>query len=186
VHRELHAHPDHPARERRRLLPGGRELANRQRLPRRVRQRAPRGRESCDTGITSGSGKCPTAADCNDSKPCTADSVSGSGCSAKCVNTTLGPSLAGKDGCCPAGATSLTDSDCAVVCGNSLVESGEKCDTGILAGAGKCPTLADCNDGNVCTVDSLSGGGCTVACQHTNATPNATPRTAAARSAPRP
>jgi len=45
-------------------------------------------------------------------------------------------------------------------CGNGLVEPGETCD-------GDCP--ADCDDGNACSVDSLTGdaSSCLVICDHT-------------------
>ncbi len=120
--------------------------------------------ENCDTGITSGLGKCPTAATCDDQKVCTADSVVGSACTAKCQNTAILANLLTKDGCCPAGATQLTDVDCNPVCGNAAVEAGEKCDTGIKSGPGKCPTLAECNDLDVCTADALKGTTCTLEC----------------------
>ena len=120
--------------------------------------------ENCDTGITSGAGKCPTTAACNDQKVCTSDSVVGSACSAKCQNTAILANLTMADGCCPSGATQLTDVDCNPVCGNAAVETGEKCDTAIKSGPGKCPALADCNDLDVCTLDSLKGTSCTLEC----------------------
>jgi hypothetical protein len=36
--------------------------------------------------------------------------------------------LGTKDGCCPSGCTANTDSDCAAVCGNKVMEPGELCD----------------------------------------------------------
>ena len=120
--------------------------------------------ENCDTGITSGTGKCPTATDCDDKDVCTADAVIGTGCSAKCQNTAILANLSAADGCCPTGATQLTDADCNPVCGNAAVETGEKCDTAIKSGPGKCPALADCNDLDVCTLDSLKGTSCTLEC----------------------
>jgi cysteine-rich repeat protein len=52
----------------------------------------------------------------------------------------------GGDGCCPAGCNHNNDGDCAPVCGNGAVETGERCD-----------------DGN-----TLNGDGCDPSCQYTN------------------
>ena len=68
------------------------------------------GNEMCDTGIASGSGACPTS--CDDSMACTTDTlVSGGTCDATCSHTTVTQAVNG-DGCCPSGATGLTDDDC--------------------------------------------------------------------------
>jgi len=117
-------------------------------------------------------GKCPTLADCDDKDACTKDSLSGGACTLKCANTTLTANLLAKDGCCPKGATSLTDLDCPVKCGNGVVEAGETCDTAIKAGPGKCPTHADCDDKDKCTSDALLGTLCTAKCQNTKVLPN--------------
>ena len=121
--------------------------------------------ETCDTGITSGNGKCPTMADCNDNNACTTDSVANAGtCTAACSNVAI-TACVGGDGCCPAGCTHANDSDCSSLCGNGVVDQGETCDTAIQSGTGKCPT--DCNDNNACTHDMLlSGGTCMAACSH--------------------
>jgi hypothetical protein len=65
------------------------------------------------------------------------------------------------DGCCPAACNHNNDSDCSATCGNGIVESGETCD------GANCPT--DCNDGNACTTDMLTGSAanCSAACTHT-------------------
>ncbi len=84
--------------------------------------------ETCDTGITSGAGKCPTT--CSDGNSCTTDTLSSAGtCQAAC---SFPPITAPKngDGCCPAGANANNDTDCAPVCGNKVVENGEQCDDG--------------------------------------------------------
>ena len=52
------------------------------------------------------------------------------------------------DMCCPSGANGNSDPDCSSMCGNGIVEPGERCD-------GRCPK--DCNDNNACTVDALEG-----------------------------
>ncbi|HEY4242018.1 MAG TPA: DUF4215 domain-containing protein [Kofleriaceae bacterium] len=96
--------------------------------------------ETCDTGIASGIGSCPTS--CNDGVACTTDALHNAGsCTAVCSHDPILTAIDG-DGCCPLGATGLTDSDCAV-CGNGIVEHGESCD-----------------DGN-----TMAGDGCSATCQ---------------------
>ena len=111
--------------------------------------------ETCDPPQT-----CP--AGCDDGDACTADSSSGSAaeCSLACSHDPI-VACSGGDGCCPAGCSSLDDGDCAVVCGNGVVEAGESCDP-----PASCP--ADCDDGDACTADSSSGSaaGCDLACSH--------------------
>lgn len=81
--------------------------------------------EKCDVGIAQGNpGACPT--DCNDSDVCTDDALVGTRCQQECTHTPKTPNPVA-DGCCPIGATGLTDPDCAV-CGNGIVELGEVCD----------------------------------------------------------
>lgn len=49
-------------------------------------------------------------------------------------------------------------------CGNGVLDAGELCDPAIPAGQdGACP--AACDDGDACTVDTLAGAGCAVACE---------------------
>jgi cysteine-rich repeat protein len=107
--------------------------------------------ELCDTKIASGPGACPTS--CNDNQACTDDVLSGTGCLAECVHSAITAKVNG-DGCCPAGADASTDDDCSSICGNGIVEPGEACDKGIVAGAGACPTA--CDDGMACTSNVLS------------------------------
>jgi cysteine-rich repeat protein len=120
--------------------------------------------EVCDTAITAGAGRCPTA--CNDGNVCTTDSLQAGGtCGATC--TTVPITMArGGDGCCPPGATLMTDSDCTAVCGDGVRSGSESCDTGIRTGAGACPTA--CTAPNACTTATLSGGGtCAASCINT-------------------
>ena len=122
--------------------------------------------ESCDTAITSGQGSCPLA--CNDDEACTADSLEGSGCTAKCIYSPISTCDAeASDGCCPANCTEETDADCAALtCGNGKLDPGERCDTAIAAGEiGGCP--ARCDDGTACTTDNVVGSGCEAYCQYT-------------------
>jgi cysteine-rich repeat protein len=121
--------------------------------------------EACDSAIAAGQpGACPT--DCDDDLGCTTDVLSGIACQAACMHSTITATAPG-DGCCPTGASNLVDNDCPAVCGNSIIETGERCDTGIAAGmAGACP--AGCNDGFVCTTDTLMHAGmCTAECVNT-------------------
>ncbi|MBX7193989.1 MAG: DUF4215 domain-containing protein [Sandaracinaceae bacterium] len=125
------------------------------------------GMETCDTAIAAGrTGACPTS--CDDGMVCTTDTLVGTDCSAECVATPI-TDPSDDDGCCPPGATSLTDRDCPVVCGNRALEAGEVCDTGILSGPGACPTV--CSDAIACTLDVLENAGtCDAKCLHTEIT----------------
>ncbi|MBW2261992.1 MAG: hypothetical protein JRG91_08480 [Deltaproteobacteria bacterium] len=112
------------------------------------------GVETCDPP-----GSCPTA--CDDGDLCTTDVMTGdpSTCDATCTFPPI-VSCVGGDGCCPGGCDSTTDSDCGVsICGNGTIDLGETCDP-----PGSCPT--SCDDGNGCTVDTLSGdpSTCDVVC----------------------
>jgi len=124
--------------------------------------------ETCDIAISQGQpGACPTS--CDDSDPCTTDTLVGDGtCEAHCTNDEI--ACTDGDGCCPTGCNNNTDDDCAAVCGNGVVEPNdpinpETCDTGIPAEeSGSCPT--SCSDGEACTSDTLTGTGCQIACAY--------------------
>jgi hypothetical protein len=88
----------------------------------------------CGNAVKEGSEACdPCPSDCNDSDPCTTDSLAGSPstCSVVCSHATITQAMAG-DGCCPGGANSTTDSDCQPACGNGIREGSEACDGGSL------------------------------------------------------
>lgn len=110
--------------------------------------------ELCDTDIASGAGACPIS--CNDNVACTDDVLNGTACLAECLHSNITARVDG-DGCCPPGADATNDSDCVSMCGNGVVETGELCDTAIVAGAGACPMM--CNDMQVCTTDMLQNAG---------------------------
>jgi hypothetical protein len=121
--------------------------------------------EFCDTGVTTGMATaCPVAADCPDTNSCTSDILLSAGtCNAICAHREVTTFISG-DGCCPAGASHSTDSDCPVVCGNRMVESGESCDTGVAAGApGACPV--PCAKKTACTKEVTDGTGCKAVCR---------------------
>jgi hypothetical protein len=123
--------------------------------------------ESCDSMLGPGPGTCPAGGDCDDGDACTEDTLVSAGtCSARCTHRLIITAVAG-DGCCPLRADAITDEDCHASCGNGVVEPGERCDAQIAAGRdGACPTAADCDDGNPCTVDAVLGSGCQVTCSH--------------------
>ncbi len=130
--------------------------------------------ELCDTKISAGQpGACPTAS-CDDGDSCTVDSLVGQACRQRCDHLPQAVAKPG-DGCCPVGATHLDDSDCPALekCGDGQVEPGESCDVAILAGQpGACPT--DCDDGDPCTSDEVSGALCASHCASEPLGPDAT------------
>jgi hypothetical protein len=111
--------------------------------------------ETCDP-----SSACPT--DCSDGNSCTIDTVTGNAtsCTAACVHQTITECKSG-DHCCPAGCNAREDGDCPAHCNNAELEPGETCDP-----ISSCPTA--CNDGNGCTIDTLTGGAdnCTASCSY--------------------
>ena len=120
--------------------------------------------ETCDIAIPSGvQGSCPRS--CDDGVSCTQDRFNGSDCTLTCSHspiTACNPN--DRDGCCPAGcATADRDPDC--LCGNGILEPGEKCDVAIKdPQRGGCPI--SCDDGQGCTADQLIGAGCDQHCAH--------------------
>lgn len=119
--------------------------------------------ESCDTGIGSGPGSCPTS--CDDGQACTADALSGAACDTVCTHDEIVAAVSG-DGCCPSGANASSDSDCPSACGDGFVDVSEQCDTGITTGPGACPTT--CSDTDACTIDTLMDAGtCQATCTFT-------------------
>lgn len=108
------------------------------------------GTESCDTKITEGPGACPTR--CASVDPCEPMTLEGVGCQAHCVKNTISSAKDG-DGCCPAGVTSATDSDCETGCGNGVLEPGETCDY-----KSGCPV---CESKDRCTVVTSKGSAMT-------------------------
>jgi hypothetical protein len=120
--------------------------------------------EQCDTKIAPGQvGACPTQ--CDDKDPCTKDTLVGKACGVSCKSTPI-KSFTPGDGCCPTGATSLTDSDCPASCGNGVLDPGETCDPKIASGKqGACDL--GCDDGDPCTRDAPGGSACKPSCFNT-------------------
>lgn len=116
--------------------------------------------EACEP--TGTSKPCPNS--CDDGDSCTTDMLTGSAaqCTAQCVHVLITAAKSG-DGCCPANADSTRDADCRPVCGNRIVEFGEKCD-------GNCPN--SCDDRDPCTHDMVSGTAalCNAECTHSPVT----------------
>ena len=127
--------------------------------------------EKCDKALPPGlKGACPkTAKDCDDKVACTDDFPTGSECNVTCAHTQKTAAKNG-DGCCPPGANATTDDDCPSTCGNGVLEAGETCDPGINSGAGKCKTVADCDDKDACTADTLTGTACNPKCDNNKRT----------------
>lgn len=111
--------------------------------------------ETCDPP-----GSCPTASTCVSPDVCELATFTGSpeSCNARCDLTPI-TACVGGDLCCPQGCDHDSDNDCPIqdYCGNGTIDFAELCD-------GDCPT--DCDDLNVCTVDSLMGhpSTCNVRC----------------------
>jgi hypothetical protein len=127
--------------------------------------------ETCDIGIDPGlPGACPPPGECTSTDPCVlSQSLSAGTCQAICMHYPVTKaSLLGSDGCCPPGATSATDTDCAQSCGDGVVETNENCDVAIKPpAAGSCPTSCRHPDAGACQTAFLTGTGCTVACFQT-------------------
>jgi hypothetical protein len=85
-------------------------------------------------------------------------------CDAQCVPVEITMCSNG-DGCCPMGCTYANDKDCSQTCGDGVVSGVEKCEPGSTDHP--CPTARDCDDGNVCTEDRVTGAGCSAECTHT-------------------
>lgn len=118
--------------------------------------------ETCDIAIAAGEeGACPTT--CETTENCTEARLEGAGCTAVCTIDPVSVCESG-DGCCGTGCTGADDADCAIVCGNGVLEPGETCDP-----SGSCPGASDCLDDSACTVDTVVGDAavCTAECLNT-------------------
>jgi hypothetical protein len=122
--------------------------------------------EKCDIAIEAGPGACPTA--CPPIANCVTRMLNGSNCQAECV--VLAEVCADDDGCCPQTCSVADDDDCPDHCGDGIVQEdeGETCEPDADAGPA-CPTQADCDDSDPCTLDMLLGSeaNCNPSCTHT-------------------
>lgn len=101
----------------------------------------------------------PCPANCDDSDPCTTDTLeSGTAetCTLACKHAPPTICSTTGDGCCPFFCNANDDADCSM-CGDGILSAGEICD-------GNCPQ--SCDDNNACTVDTMMGspGTCDVMC----------------------
>ena len=118
------------------------------------------GAETCDVAPA---GVLCSAITCDDKDACTVDSRLGAdtACNVSCAHSQITGCTAGaRDGCCAPGCNATNDPDCAVVCGNGVVEAPtESCDTGL---AGSCPT--SCAQSACVLPDLVNAGTCKAAC----------------------
>ena len=116
------------------------------------------GTELCD-------GDCPTECPNNDND-CLRTSLEGSAatCDARCTMMEITECHAA-DGCCPMGCDHGTDADCSPSCGDGVLTAPEKCEPG--SADHPCPSAADCDDGNSCTTDRVTGAECSEECANT-------------------
>jgi hypothetical protein len=119
---------------------------------------------ACDNGVRE-SGEtcdplsaCPTACPANE---CQLRKLTNPGtCKALCVDDRKQTTCQGGDDCCPPGCNSGNDSDCGIVCGNSIKESGETCDP-LSSCPQSCPAMG-------CQLRELRNAGtCKATCENT-------------------
>lgn len=130
--------------------------------------RNPPPRETCGNNVREGDelcdGDCPK--ECRTADACKPAKLSGSAaeCDAQCKVTEI-RECKGGDGCCPSACTRATDSDCPSLCGNGVIDTGEKCDP--KSTSKPCPTT--CDDKQACTLDKPTGSAsdCSAECTHT-------------------
>lgn len=118
---------------------------------------------TCDNGVIENGETCDPLSTCPGACPsvgCQLRQLDNPGtCNAACSNAGLIQTCTTGDSCCPAGCTANNDGECAAVCGNGTLESGELCD-------GNCPTscpqqgcqLYQLIDNGPCQQQCVAGG----------------------------
>jgi hypothetical protein len=126
----------------------------------------------CGDGVISAGETCDPPERCPNEQTCRTEGcqvamLSGNPdtCSSTCARTSIVECEHG-DACCPAGCSRGTDNDCALACGDGVLDekSGETCEP--LSSVAPCVT--SCDDGNACTLDAMSGSSdnCNSLCTH--------------------
>lgn len=115
---------------------------------------------TCDNGVLEDGEQCDPLASCPSSCAavgCQLREVTGAACGATCTDGALITACADGDDCCPDACNETNDAECAAVCDNGVIESGEECDP-LASCPTACPNLG-------CTVRTLySGGTCQAEC----------------------
>ncbi len=119
----------------------------------------------CDNGVLETGEQCDPLASCPSSCAavgCQLRDVTGAACGAACADGATITACADGDDCCPDACNATNDAECAAVCGNTVIESGEHCDP--LA---SCPTACPAVG---CTLRTLyDAGTCQAQCVATGA-----------------
>lgn len=126
----------------------------------------------CGDGVISTGETCDPPESCPDEQTCRSEgcyvtTLTGNPatCSSICVRTPIVECEHG-DACCPAGCSRGTDDDCALACGDGVLDekSGETCEPQSTIA----PCVTSCDDGDVCTTDALTGSSqnCNARCSH--------------------
>lgn len=97
---------------------------------------------------------CPTACA---AVGCQLRAIAGAACTATCVDAGLETTCQDGDDCCPSVCNATNDAECAAVCDNGVIESGEQCDP-----LGTCPTSCPAQG---CALRTLfNGASCQAQC----------------------
>jgi len=129
----------------------------------------------CGNGIREGEelcdgDDCPVECPPNENKCVRAELVgSAATCDAQCQPTEI-TACAADDGCCPKGCNFGNDTDCSETCGDGVLSDRETCEPD--SADDPCPAQTDCDDGNPCTMDTVTGSAesCSAECAHATIT----------------
>lgn len=125
---------------------------------------------SCGNGVREGTELCDgvdCVLECASDNACIITQLKGSAktCDAQCITRKIEACKSG-DKCCPTGCDYGTDTDCSPSCGDGELTATETCEPG--SAKYPCPSVASCDDGDVCTEDSVTGSSqqCSAKCAH--------------------